>query len=117
MKTTPAERARWRAELIRKHPDMCAGDATMALGVLDDLAECQERCAALQAESDATDKWMNETWPTIEDKALGDLVRERDEARAEVAELTSVASAAMTAGLAECEQLRLALEDEWLNRM
>jgi len=66
--------------------------------------------AKLQAENDAHATWLNEEWPTIADRELGELVRERDEAIAKVAELTALASAAMTAGLAECERLRDEIE-------
>ena len=45
--------------------------------------------------NDANAKWIEETWPTIEDKALGDLVRERDEARAEVTAMRLAAKAAL----------------------
>ena len=110
MKTTQAEREAWREEVTLRHPGMSPGDARMAVRVLDDLAACEARCAALQAENDAHATWLNEEWPTIADRELGELVRERDEAIAKVAELTALASAAMTAGLAECERLRDEIE-------
>lgn len=84
MKTTQAEREAWIV-----HLDMSHGDARMAVRVLNDLAACEARCAALQAENDAHATWLNEVWPTIADRELGDLVRERDEAIAKVAELTA----------------------------
>lgn len=95
MKTTPTDRAAWRGELTRVHPDMRAGDAKIALAVLDDLVECEARCAALQAESDAHTKWLNEVWPTQEDAVLGELVRERDEARTRLAALRLAATTAL----------------------
>lgn len=113
MRTTPAEREAWRAEVTLRHPDMSPGDATMALAVLDDLAECEARCEALQSESEAHAKWLEETWPTIEDRVLGDLVRECDEALAKVASLTQerdenaeIAKRALATGLEHARRVR-----------
>lgn len=103
MKTTQAEREAWRAEATLRYSD------GMAVRVLDDLAACEARCAALQAENDAHANWLNEEWPTTEDMVLGELVRERDEAIAKVVALTAMVAQAMSVGLAECERLRTAL--------
>ena len=84
----------------------CDGTRTFTGAQVRDLPQRTR----LQAENDAHATWLNEEWPTIADRELGELVRERDEAIAKVAELTALASAAMTAGLAECERLRDEIE-------
>lgn len=78
MLTTAEARA-----ILRAHAD---DDTQWAMGreVKNSLSDLLDDVEELQAESAATEKWMHETWPTIEDR----LVRERNEALEKVAALT-----------------------------